>query len=89
MPSYTNFPSLLALGYPVAQVCLRSGLYDILPCVMALEIPKAKLKSFVRHVVPGECCNRSNNLTTRGSLHLRYLAAVRHGIILSRQPGQC
>lgn len=22
---------------------------------MALEIPKAKLKSFVRHVVPGEC----------------------------------
>lgn len=29
---------------------------------MALEIPKAKLKSFVRHVVPGECHRSSNQL---------------------------
>lgn len=34
---------------------------------MALEIPKAKLKSFVRHVVPGECCRPSKHPANGGS----------------------
>lgn len=37
---------------------------------MALEIPKAKLKSFVRHVVPGECYKPTGQQITQHRHHI-------------------